>query len=57
MEEDRTIQTVLEDRNRGAVTMGAPKTTDLVYPKDFINKIICGNCVELMQKMPEGEVT
>lgn len=26
------------------------------YPKDFINKIICGDCIEVIQQMPEGSV-
>lgn len=26
------------------------------YPEDFINKIICGDCIEVMKKMPDQEI-
>ncbi|MDI9313833.1 MAG: site-specific DNA-methyltransferase [Hydrotalea sp.] len=26
------------------------------YPKDFIDKIICGDCIEVMQQIPDGAV-
>jgi len=26
------------------------------YPDDFINKILCGDCVEVMKKMPENSI-
>ena len=26
------------------------------YPKDFINKIICGDCVEVMKCIPDNEI-
>lgn len=26
------------------------------YPKDFLNKIVCGDAVEIMKKMPDGSV-
>lgn len=26
------------------------------YPQDFINKIICGDCLEVMKEMPDGSV-
>jgi len=26
------------------------------YPDDFINKIICGDCLEVMKEMPKGDV-
>jgi site-specific DNA-methyltransferase (adenine-specific)/modification methylase len=29
---------------------------DLIWPEDFINKIICGNCLEVMKKIPNGAV-
>jgi len=28
----------------------------LKYPEDFINQIICGNCVEVMSQIPENEI-
>jgi len=30
--------------------------SDLVWPEDFINKIICGDCLEVMKKIPDGVV-
>lgn len=29
---------------------------DLIWPEDFINKIICGDCLEVMKKIPDGAV-
>ena len=29
---------------------------DLIWPDDFINKIICGDCLEVMKKIPDGAV-
>ena len=29
---------------------------NLDYPKDFINKIICGDTVEVMKQIPDGKV-
>jgi DNA modification methylase len=26
------------------------------YPNDFVNKIICGDCLEVMKKIPDGSV-
>ena len=26
------------------------------YPEDFINKVICGDCLEVMQKIPDKSV-
>lgn len=26
------------------------------WPKDFINKIVCGDAVEVMEKIPDGAV-
>jgi len=26
------------------------------YPKDFVNKIICGNCVEIMREIPDESI-
>lgn len=28
----------------------------LTYPEDFINKIICGNCLELIKLVPSGSI-
>ena len=28
----------------------------LVWPDDFINKIICGDCLKVMKKIPDGVV-
>jgi site-specific DNA-methyltransferase (adenine-specific) len=30
------------------------KSKEIIYPKDFIDKIICGNCVDLMKLMPSS---
>ena len=32
------------------------KNKTLKYPKDFINKIICGDAIEVMKKIPDGSV-
>lgn len=29
---------------------------DLIWPDDFINKVICGDCLEVMKKIPDGAV-
>lgn len=29
---------------------------DLVWPEDFINKIICGDCLDILPKIPDGAV-
>ena len=29
---------------------------DLIWPDDFINKIICGDCLDVMKKIPDGAV-
>lgn len=28
----------------------------MIYPKDFINKIITGNCVDVMKEIPDNSV-
>jgi len=28
----------------------------LKYPQDFINKIICGDCLKLINKLPERSI-
>jgi len=33
-----------------------PDIKRVKFPEDFINKIICGDAVEIMQKIPEGSV-
>ena len=30
------------------------KNKELKYPSDFLNKIICGNCLDIMRQMPDG---
>jgi len=30
--------------------------SELKYPEDFINKIICGDCLKLIKKIPDGSV-
>ena len=32
------------------------KPVKMKYPKDYINKIICGDCLEIMKKMPKNSV-
>ena len=32
------------------------KIKELEYPKDFINKIICGDCFEIMKKIPDKSI-
>jgi len=34
----------------------AVESHSLEYPEDFINKIICGDCVEVMKQMPDNSV-
>ena len=29
---------------------------ELIWPDDFVNKIICGDCLEVMKKIPDGAV-
>lgn len=29
---------------------------ELIWPDDFINKVICGDCLEIMKKIPDGAV-
>jgi modification methylase len=28
----------------------------MIFPKDFVNKIVCGDCIDVMRKMPDGSV-
>lgn len=28
----------------------------LQFPHDFINKIICGDCIEVMQQIPDASI-
>lgn len=28
--------------------------TMMIYPDDYINKVICGDCLEVMKEMPDG---
>jgi DNA modification methylase len=31
-------------------------TDDLKFPENFVNKIICGDCLKLIKKIPENSV-
>ena len=28
----------------------------MVYPADYINKVVCGDCLEVMQGIPDGSI-
>lgn len=28
----------------------------MIFPNDFIDKIICGDCLEIMRKIPDGSI-
>ena len=28
----------------------------MIYPEDFINKIICGDCLDVMKDIPDGSI-
>ena len=28
----------------------------MAYPEDFINRIICGDCLEVLKQIPDGSV-
>ena len=28
----------------------------MIYPQDYINKIICGNCLEVMKNIPDKSI-
>ena len=34
---------------------GGEKERIMKYPDDFVNKIICGDCLEILKEIPEGK--
>ncbi len=41
---------------RGTITPNKQISKDIRFPKDFINKIICGDAVDVMRQIPDGAV-